>query len=382
MATTSTGSFNPDNTTTNFYLWANFISAAFSSFGWFRATDTGQIVLTATVLTCTSVSVTTTTATYNFSSFTGPTPRIGMSFTFSVFGIAGNNVTATITATNGSSFVTVVLSTQATDTTGSGTTTQTAQTVSVNTATGYEIWETNDAVAFNFFVKVEYGNGSTATFPAIWMTGGSTTDGKGNVGGGGTRTSVQCGANDTVNATLCHASGNAGNFRLMMWHGVNSNANRHFAINLERSHSSTGADTSQYYTAYITGGSNGGNTGWCYLLNASVLSGGTQQTFFNILGGGCAGIQEVHWIAVIPLTVGTMRVNGTLGVSPLYPTIGGIGNPQFGYLLGDRTDWSDGTQVVVNIYGTNHNYIVQTIVTGTNTLPVVNQSVATFMRYE
>lgn len=175
MATTNF-TVGPDNTTLAlFEAWAMPISAFWKTAGWVQANDTGQVVWTATVLTCTSVAVSGGNAVYAFASYTGPDPRIGMSFTFSTFANGGNNVTATVTALTGGTgggagTVTVVLSTQVTDTTGSGTTTALAARPGIG-ATVYEVWVTGDVVGFPVYVKFEYGtNSANANSVAVFAT--------------------------------------------------------------------------------------------------------------------------------------------------------------------------------------------------------------------
>lgn len=79
--------------------------------------------------------------------------------------------------------------------TTSGCLTQTADTGQINwvtvtrpgtlTAGGYEIWQLTDSLGVSspVYLKVEYGTGSVATAPAVWVTVGSGTNGAGTLTG-------------------------------------------------------------------------------------------------------------------------------------------------------------------------------------------------------
>lgn len=75
-------------------------------------------ITTSTVLTLTSVAVGSGKAVYAYSSFTGPTPAVGMLVTITGFANAQNNVTGKFIAVSGgaSGTVTLVLSTQTNET--------------------------------------------------------------------------------------------------------------------------------------------------------------------------------------------------------------------------------------------------------------------------
>lgn len=72
-----------------------------------------------------------------------------------------------------------------------------------NTAAGYEIWRFNDSLQGSapIFLKVEYGTGSGATSPGMWLTVGTGSNGSGTITGTAT-TRVQCSSNAAATNTL------------------------------------------------------------------------------------------------------------------------------------------------------------------------------------
>lgn len=62
-----------------------------------------------------------------------------------------------------------------------------------NTAQGYEIWRSNDAAGSitQLYVKLEYGSGSAANNPSVWLTVGWGSNGSGTLTGTGLSTRKQ-----------------------------------------------------------------------------------------------------------------------------------------------------------------------------------------------
>ena len=314
------------------------------------------MVWAATVLACTSVAVSGGSAVYAFSSYTGPDPRIGMSFTFSTFANGGNNVTATVTGLTGGTgggagTVTVVLSTQVTDTTGSGTTTALAARPGIG-ATVYEIWVTGDVVGFPVYVKFEYGtNSANANSVAVFATIGTGTNGAGTL----YNPSARVGGNPANTSTAllpCHLSGDAGRMTMLLWHG-NNNATQ-YTFNLERSYDNSGTAIGTYYTL---------------MLGIAGSSTFQQQSLFST---GGATTQEANWSSLCPKTAGSGGVGTNLHVSPVYPTVGGLGNPMTGVLCFRANDFPDNAPVYVTIYGVRQLYIVASNNSGNSSSTTVN----------
>jgi hypothetical protein len=131
---------------------------------------------------------------------------------------------------------------------------QTADTTQINLSTnssfpsttnqsiGWQMWHMNDSLEASYpvFMKIEFGSGSGATYPAIWITLGTGSDGSGNVTGiFMARTQI------VVNGA---GSSSASNFVcvkpncLLIRLGQGSTTYQ-LAFVVERNHSSAGVDT-------------------------------------------------------------------------------------------------------------------------------------------
>jgi hypothetical protein len=76
------------------------------------------------------------------------------------------------------------------------------------TASGYKIYKTNDGLTI-VYVKVEFGSSSVATYPSIWITVGTGTNGVGTITGTilFARTQLFMSVQDPVTQHPCFASG-------------------------------------------------------------------------------------------------------------------------------------------------------------------------------
>lgn len=318
-----------------FTAWAKAISDAIASFGFARQNDTGQGVWTATVLTCTSVAVSGGNAVYAYSGFTGPTPRIGMSFVFSTFGTAGNNVTAVVTAVNPGVSVTVATTTQVNDTTGSGTTTALAAALGTNT-TMYEIWKTADAVGFDVYIKIEYGTWNTGGYPAMAITIGTGTNGAGAMINPSTR--MFAGSNQSTTPSNCRVSGDGVRLQIMLFVGGGLAVGNAQIFSLERSYDNSGVVTGSYYTMA------------CLVPTATAY----QQTLFP--SSGVTVLETSGFTCALPSQAGG-NVGSTTHVSPVFPMVGGIGNPMKGIMVFRNHDFANNQVLYATLYGVQHTYI-------------------------
>jgi hypothetical protein len=342
----------PDNTSlATFKLWAMAISQAFTNFTWTQGTDTGQVVWTASVITsvvtaCTTVGALTT---YTYTSLTsGPVLRVGMAITTTgMTNGAQNNISAQPITALGTGTFSVVTTTQGagTNETGStGSATTTAIAARPNTgATVYEIWVTSDSVGFPVYAKVEYGaNGTTQSTPAMFITLGTNTNGAGTL----TNPSARTGStNGQASTTLfaCHFSGDGGRMCMFLFHGQgNTTVTQSFS--LERSYDNSGTATGSYYTLCFD-----------YLNSGTGNSTSFQQSYFPT--GGLTTQETAQFALLMPKTAGTGNVGSTTFVSPVFPLVGGIGNPMTNILGFRAADFSDNQIVYVTLYGVQHTYV-------------------------
>jgi hypothetical protein len=330
--------------------WGYGISNALATFGWIQANDTGQAVWVATVLTLTQVTVG-ANAVYSYSSFTGPTPRVGMSVIFTGFGTGGNNVTATLTAVSGgaSGTVTVVLSTQANEThAGSGTTTASVLPAASNYL--YEIWGPGDG-GTQFYLKISYGlNGSSQ--PSIKVNIGTTTNGAGTLSGtSGTEQTLQPGANSGVSLTYnCLFSGSTNYFGMMMWRDAPSSWNAFVAI--DRSHTSAGADTSAYVNLFAGKCVSNG-----FVTQAIVFGVGMATILQNTNSGGVSQLTAIY--PNYNTNGGTVSglFNGTFAISSVFPNVGYFDWPTLMLSIGETVDFTEGSVISTTLLGATHNFV-------------------------
>ena len=337
----------------NFEDWSMAISAFMANIGWIQSNDTGQVVWTATVLTCTGIAFSGGTSVISYSSYTGPAPRVGMSMVFSTFSHGGNNSTFTLTAVSGgaSGTVTVTNGSGQNDTTGSGTTTAL---VSVPTAGNYvyEIWGMGDNVSLGstFYVKFDYGFQTTNTSPTMQITVATSTNGMGTMTGNiSTRVtpSILAGAGSTL--LEFDLSGGTNWFCILMGrnNNVNNSANYPRGYIVDRSRNSFGTALGTYVTVLLFPG-------------ASANNFVTQQSVFQIGSGTVTTLETAsanRWATALPFTATTGTVGNMTMVSPVFPLVGLVDNPMLTVMVGLAADFPEGTIFQVTIYGAPHTYL-------------------------
>jgi hypothetical protein len=357
----------------DFKSWAQAISAWMASIGWLQTNDTGQAVWTATVLTCTQVAMSGTTATISYSSFTGPAPRAGMSVTFSGFSNSGNNTALTLTAVSGGSSGTVTATNASgVNETHAGSGTTTAQTtVPTSTNTIYEIWESQDASSSTLpiFLRLEYGQGSTANSVLFKITAGVASNGSGTIT---TNTTSTLSHSTTIVGTT--GVGNTSIFsgdtsRVMIALFLNAaSASNPFFFAVERSHNSSGADTDSYFMLVTNLGTSGTRNAAQQIIQKPAL-------------GGTLTAETAHITALTTLSSGVVGTNIALG--PLFPVIGKLDNPCMAMAFARGGDIVEGATVIVPYYGSNHTMYCSKANTMQTNEPLGNSSGnGTLYRYE
>jgi hypothetical protein len=348
---TYTATVVPDcQTIGSFDAWASAISAAFAALGWVQANDTGQVVFVASVMTAniTGVAlVSGTTYRYTYTAInSGPALRVGMSLTITGMIDAGNNtagaaggVTVISSLAGGAGTFDVVNANGVVKAgnTGSGTTTALAAPPGTST-TVYEIWQTSDSVGFPISVKAEYGTGGVNNRVAIFMTMGTGSNGSGTIANPGTRTGTLMTINSAT-ALACHFSGDGGRMVMNLFHGQGQ-ISLDYIFSLERSYDTSGTPIGSYYTMLA------------YQGNEQV---GRQQTLFP---SGASTTQEILGLcAPIPKSAASGNVGSTTHIAPVFPLVGGLGNPLTNVLAFRATDFADNQVVYETIYGVQHTYI-------------------------
>jgi hypothetical protein len=381
---TATGNYVADTSTlANFKSWAQAISSALAAFGWIQSNDTGQVVWTASSAPISAVAVSggNTIFTYNATTATGPVLRVGMSITTTSCGTS-NNVTANITALGGSgaaaTFTVVNAGSVQASVTGTGTTTALAAVPS--SAYVYEVWSANDsqAATLPIFLKMEYGNATTTV--GIRVTVGTSSNGTGTITGSVSfnaqilTNGAGTFATQGVTAYPCYFSGDAGEFRMLMW-VTNATAGVTTMFGIERSKDATGVKTAEYFTALN--------------LNSASLTYSKQST--TVATAGVVGVESS--ILAVPCQTtasgGSAFFNGTVAAFPIFPALGKVGNPMLGFMACTAGDVGDNTSVTVtSMYGGTHAFVAcksGAVAAGFQSFakaPLQGNNSALLMRYE
>lgn len=264
--------------------------------------------------------------------------------------------------------------------------TQTADTGQVNWGTiasvpssayVYEVWKAADAQSTTtpIYVKIEYGFNSTNI--QIRITVGSGSDGSGGITGSiiGPRVITNGTgsiANQGATTFPCYLSGDAGEFRFMMWQTNSSAAETIFGI--ERSKDTSGNKTTDYVT--VIGLNAGSTSGWFQQSMATGSSTVTamENNLFTCVSTSNAPQTEYY------------SVPNTTAANPVIPLVGYPGNQMLGFCSAASADVaeSNGTTVTVNIYGANHAFLAtkQNQMINVGRLSAGGQNGALLMRYE
>lgn len=209
-----------------------------------------------------------------------------------------------------------------------------------NTVQGYAIFRSDDATGGlnNFYFKIEFGSGTAANTPAIWITIGWGSDGAGTLTGNlSTRSQIQP---STSSATPidCNFSSGTGHLVLGLWVGSGGTGPT-LVLSIERTRSPSGTIEDQVFV--YGGGNTSVNT------NQVVPRTGTVPTQDTTSGAG--------WRA---LSVTAATYGGDKGVGTLAPQKGGWLMEAMNLFIGNSTDFATSqTQYTFTIYGASHTYI-------------------------
>jgi hypothetical protein len=344
-----------DNSTlANFKQWASAISGFFATATWAQASDTGQVVWTASVLAITNAIGNGTTATYTYTLSSGPALRVGMSVVVTGCTTSGFNATVVITALGAGTFSGLNATNHATESESASGTTTAISSVPTSGNYVYEVWQPGDGLT-TFYFKVEYGtNGNTG--PQIRLSVGTGSS-------AGTLTGLTIGTHviQVTSAAVpstsaqydCNFSGSSTRFAAMLWRNAPVNNLTYpqlFAI--ERSLDSSGAPTASYITLWTIGGS-----------GATGKEGSFQQSLHLTLGAcalyNSATSGQGGW--VVRDKAVTSSASSAFGASiPIdlcTPSVGVFDYPAtvLGAALG--VDIADGVPLTATVYGSSRVYM-------------------------
>lgn len=237
----------------------------------------------------------------------------------------------------------------------------------------YEIWKSNDSLSSSLpiYVRINYGWNSTS--PQIQVVVGTSSNGSGTITGqctnsGGLTTITGINNNQGSTTYPCYFSGNAGNFRMWMWGTTNASPATGCLFVIERSKSTAGADTADYFTVVWL---NQNNYGSCRQQSINSTTVGT-------IDGG--------FITPLPTNVSgdTFFGFGTVAAMPVFPMVGKCGNPMIGLMTAAGNDAGPNAIITVSsMYGSTHTYLVcASISNSVGTRNYNGTNVVALMQYE
>jgi hypothetical protein len=213
---------------------------------------------------------------------------------------------------------------------------------------GYEIWRFDDGALQTsnpVYFRIDYGSGSSTTYPAVKIVVGHATDGAGNLTGTVSSDAVVlCGSASTT-AYDCYVSGDGGRINVLLY---------------------VGASTSYCCGFYIERLKNDDGTPNADGVNIVRFSSFNGAPYFQQMlpASGSAYPATPHTSAMCaapPAGYGTYGAN--IGLYPIYPNIGYAANPDMGGLAYFTNDIaSGGTMVVVTMYGTSRTFVTGGVV--------------------
>lgn len=209
--------------------------------------------------------------------------------------------------------------------------------LSGNTAQGYEIFALNDTLQATapFYLKIEYGSGSSTNNPGLWLTLGTGTNGAGALSGT-TTARLQVGCPSSVNAVqTCKFAGDNNRFVCALWPEYN-NASNLIAFGIERTHDGDGDDTD---TAAVV-----------FAVTTSIKNVMVCPT----AGTGAAPATESALGVLTPTAASSVR--GTaFGLFYIYPFLGPALNPLRNAAVYFNGEITANLEISADLYGIAHN---------------------------
>lgn len=210
-----------------------------------------------------------------------------------------------------------------------------------NTKQGYRVYRMADALQSTrpVFMRVDYGSGSAATTPAIWLTIGTGTDGAGNPTGPGLPAKQYSGNTGSTGAVNCWGSADTNRFVILMF-AASTNVGW-FAVGVERTKDSNGQDTTD---------------GLIVIGNGSATAGGVMDQS-----------QMVDLVNVLQPTAdpgvnyvlarqNPSTFSSNIGVSLIIPFKGVALQPGTNFAVVRLSDFSAGAQFNLTVYGAVRTY--------------------------
>lgn len=214
-----------------------------------------------------------------------------------------------------------------------------------NQKRGFRIYRFNDSLQATHpvFIRIDYGSGTAAADPSLWIQIGQAVDGSGNLsvpitGSLQVTDQVKAFSTLTVAALDSYVSGDASRLTLCLWPLGVITASNTITATIERSKDSSGADTSAAVHLLIAGSARVSRTfqlnGRCIQNDSSGFKIPFNQTFTTALWGS--------QVSLFP----TIHFGDNL-----------VFNAITGFLIYGSADLAGLFSESLNIYGASHNYV-------------------------
>lgn len=172
--------------------------------------------------------------------------------------------------------------------------------LAVNTAQGYEVWRFADTLQATapIFIKLEYGSGTAAGLPSLWVTVGTGSNGSGTITGTDiagvtvalTRQQVAPGGSAAAPSVLSYATTDADKAALQLFLFPNAASNQQgFYLLIERTRDWSGAPTGDGF--YAQSAANGSVRQVAISYSPNTGTNPTTWVTSNILYTGGVGVK-------------------------------------------------------------------------------------------
>ena len=245
-------------------------------------------------------------------------------------------------------------------------------------STSVEIWQNNDSILPNMFIKIRYGSSNNATpAPAIAIQCGTGSDGSGNLTGTGmaeqtmmSGTVAGQGSNVYFNSFFS-GNGVGGRLAMMLYSDFSSGS---CGFMVERSRDNTGVATTAYFT-------------WITFNHGYSTSLVRQNSIFGSGSVMGASTPTATLVGCCTITLQNVSEVGSAGIPifPIYPVVGYVGNPITSFVELNPNDVvnNNGTLITSQLYNTSMKYLLHqgNVSSGFDTITGIAFS-AVGMRYD
>ena len=217
---------------------------------------------------------------------------------------------------------------------------------------GYRLYRMNDSLQATApcFLKVYYGQASSASVFKMSFQTGTGTDGAGNLTGN--QSGVYSNAATTIVTATSYVSGTSSRLQMALWPSAPSQS---FYLSIDRDRDAAGAETA--HGVHIV-----------FPHPAAVF-----QQYIPATTVGVASSAETKLCSL--LSSQASQANGTtIGVGVIRPVYGSLRNPIIGMLTCSRADFTTEVTNSITLYGTARTYLALTTLSSIIATAVANNS--------